>query len=242
MSDQRQIVLDTETTGLETAKDHRIIEIGCVEIINRRPTGRTYHRYLNPDRHIDEGAIAVHGIRNEDLADQPRFPDLADEFLEFVRGAELIIHNAPFDVGFIEHELTRMKHRLPRLLDHCRVLDTLALARELHPGQRNSLDALCRRYQVDNSARDLHGALLDARLLADVYLLMTGGQSALSLDVSGTANGAVPASPCVRTVRRGPLPVVAPTEAELAAHEALIRRIDSASAAGALWRERDIGG
>jgi DNA polymerase-3 subunit epsilon len=242
MSDTRQIVLDTETTGLETANDHRIIEIGCVEIVNRRPTGRTYHRYLNPDRRIDEGAIAVHGIRNEDLADQPRFPDLANEFLEFVRGAELIIHNAPFDVGFIEHELVRMKHKLPRLRDHCRVLDTLALAREMHPGQRNSLDALCRRYQVDNSGRDLHGALLDARLLADVYLLMTGGQGALSLDVDEAPRGDEPVSTRIRTARRGRLPVVAPTASELAAHEALMRRIDAASASGALWRERDFGG
>lgn len=242
MNDARQIVLDTETTGLETSRDHRIIEIGCVEILNRRPTGRTYHRYLNPDRRIDDGAIAVHGIRNEDLADQPRFAEVADEFLEFVRGAELVIHNAPFDVGFIEHELNRMQHRLPRLRDHCRVLDTLALAREMHPGQRISLDALCRRYSVDNSGRDLHGALLDAQLLAEVYLLMTGGQSALSLDVENRSATDAPASPRVRSGSRGALPIVHPSDEELAAHRALMRRIDAASPKGALWKERDTAG
>lgn len=242
MTVDRQIVLDTETTGLEPSQDHRIIEIGCVEIVNRRPSGRTYHRYLNPDRRIDEGAIAVHGIRNEDLADQPRFEQVVEEFLEFVRGAELIIHNAPFDVGFIEHELNRMQHRLPRLRDHCRVLDTLAMARELHPGQRNSLDALCRRYQVDNSGRDLHGALLDAQLLADVYLLMTGGQSTLSLDVADDTNGEDREPSRPRTERRGSLTVVPPTAEELAAHDALMRRIDAASPSGALWREWDVKG
>ena len=177
----RQIVLDTETTGLEPEQGHRIIEIGCVEMINRRLTGRTFHHYLNPERDIDPGAQEVHGLSREFLSDKPLFGDVADEFLEFVGDAELVIHNAPFDVGFLDAELTRLARELPAMQVVCPVLDTLVLAREMHPGQRNSLDALCRRYQVDNSQRELHGALLDARILAEVYLAMTGGQAALSL-------------------------------------------------------------
>lgn len=240
MSIDRQIVLDTETTGLDPANDHRIIEIGCVEISNRRITGRTWHRYLNPDRQIDEGAIAVHGIRNEDLADKPHFPDIADEFLEFIVGAELIIHNAPFDVGFIEHELRRMQHKRQRVADLCAVLDSLKMARELHPGQRNSLDALCRRYQVDNSGRDLHGALLDARLLGDVYLLMTGGQDSLQLDSAEPARTTTSADADGTPIQHAATPVIAPSEAELAAHEALLQRIEQASGAPALWRGFDV--
>ena len=240
MTIERQIVLDTETTGLDPASDHRIIEIGCVEMSNRRITGRTWHRYLNPDRQIDEGAIAVHGIRNEDLADKPRFPDIADEFLEFIVGAELIIHNAPFDVGFIEHELRRMQHKRQRLADLCAVLDSLQMARELHPGQRNSLDALCRRYQVDNSGRDLHGALLDARLLGDVYLLMTGGQDSLELDSAEPVRKASPGDSDGKPIQHAATPVVAPSEAELAAHEALLQRIELASGGPAVWREFDV--
>ncbi|MEN0044615.1 MAG: DNA polymerase III subunit epsilon, partial [Pseudomonadota bacterium] len=214
MSLPRLIVLDTETTGLDPTDDHRIIEIGCVEIVNRRLTGRTWHRYLNPDRRIDDGAIAVHGIRNEDLADQPRFPDVADEFLEFILGAELVIHNAPFDVGFLEHELKRMQHKRRRLDALCAITDSLKMARELHPGQRASLDALCRRYQVDNSSRELHGALLDARLLADVYLLMTGGQDSLLLD-----EGSQEVESDSGIAAHAPLPDVVVPAAEVSAEE-----------------------
>ena len=178
----RQIVLDTETTGLSTAQGHRIIEIGCIEMVNRRLTGREYHRFVNPERDIDEGAERVHGISRADLEGQPRFGDIAEEMLEFIRGSELVIHNAEFDVGFLEYELSLMKHPQPAISDHALVLDTLSLAREMHPGQRNSLDALCKRYAVDNSRRDVHGALIDSELLARVYLAMTGGQAALSLD------------------------------------------------------------
>lgn len=178
----RQIVLDTETTGLSTAQGHRVIEIGCVEMVNRRITGRDFHRFLNPDRDIDEGAEAVHGISRADLETAPRFPEVVDEFLDFIRGAELVIHNASFDVGFLEHELKLMKHPQPRITDHASVLDTLAVARSKHPGQRNSLDALCKRYEVDATKRDVHGALIDSELLANVYLAMTGGQTALLLD------------------------------------------------------------
>ena len=178
----RQVVLDTETTGLSTAQGHRIIEIGCLELVNRRLTGREWHRFLNPDRDIDEGAERVHGISRADLETEPRFPEIVDEFLEFIAGAELVIHNAEFDVGFLDYELELMKHPRPRIADHAGILDTLTLARRLHPGQRNSLDALCKRYEVDASKRDVHGALIDSELLARVYLAMTGGQTALSLD------------------------------------------------------------
>lgn len=177
----RQIVLDTETTGLETRDDHRIIEIGCVELRSRRATGNNFWHYLQPDRLIDEGAIAVHGITNEMLAEKPRFADVAEEFVEYLRGAELIIHNAAFDVGFLDHEFAKLETPPPPLAEWCTITDTLTMAREMHPGQRNSLDALCKRYDVDNSGRDLHGALLDAQLLAEVYLAMTGGQQTIEL-------------------------------------------------------------
>ena len=177
----RQIVLDTETTGLEPSQGHRIIEIGCVEMVNRRLTGRHFHQYINPQREVEAGAIEVHGITNEMLADKPVFADVAGPFLEFVKGAELVIHNAPFDVGFLDAELSQLGSDLPRINEICSVLDTLVMARQKHPGQRNSLDALCQRYDVDNSQRDLHGALLDAEILADVYLMMTGGQTNLAL-------------------------------------------------------------
>src|SRR6202451_4294251 len=178
----RQIVLDTETTGLEAELGHRIIEIGCVELVNRRPTGRTFHRYVNPERDIDAAAVGVHGMARADLAREPLFADVADEFLAFIADAELVIHNAPFDVGFLDAELARTNAPTRTIASVARVLDTLALARQRHPGQRNNLDALCKRYSVDNSHRELHGALLDARILADVYLAMTGGQSLLALD------------------------------------------------------------
>ncbi len=177
----RQIVLDTETTGLEHKQGHRIIEVGCVEMVNRRVTNNDFHYYINPDREIDQGAIEVHGITNEFLEDKPRWEDISADFLEYIRGAEVIIHNAPFDVGFINAELRRQDPSLGKMEDYCTVLDTLALAREMHPGQRNTLDALCKRYDIDNSHRELHGALLDSRILADVYLMMTGGQKALTL-------------------------------------------------------------
>jgi DNA polymerase-3 subunit epsilon len=176
------VVLDTETTGLEPSAGHRIIEIGCIEIINRRVTNNHWHHYIQPDREVDEGAFAVHGISNEFLRDKPRFADLADDFLDYIRGAELIIHNAPFDVGFLNHELALLGDDQPRIADICGVLDTLVMARQRHPGQKNNLDALCKRYEIDNSARTLHGALLDSEILAEVYLIMTGGQTSLSLD------------------------------------------------------------
>ena len=176
----RQIVLDTETTGLEPEQGHRIIEIGCVELRGRRLTGKDFHHYLNPDREIDAGAIEVHGITNEMLADKPRFANLVGDLIEYLRGAELLIHNAAFDVGFLDKEL-EWAGRPERIADICTVTDTLALARDMYPGQRNSLDALCKRLDVDNSSRDLHGALLDAQILADVYLMMTGGQGDLML-------------------------------------------------------------
>ncbi|MDD1614573.1 MAG: DNA polymerase III subunit epsilon, partial [Methylococcaceae bacterium] len=175
----RIVVLDTETTGLNPQEGHRIIEIGCVELVKRRLTGKRFHVYINPDRIIDEGAIAVHGITNQFLDDKPHFEQIAEDFIEFIRGAELVIHNAPFDVGFINHEFSRLNNKAGTVTDYSDVFDTLAYARKKHPGQRNSLDALCKRYGIDNSHRDLHGALLDAEILADVFLFMTGGQSSL---------------------------------------------------------------
>lgn len=177
----RQIILDTETTGLEPTRGHRIIEIGCVELINRRLTGNHFHVYINPRREVDDGAIEVHGITNEFLADKPYFEDIADEFIEYVKDSELVIHNAPFDVGFLNHEFGLLSKDVGKLEEYCSVLDTLVLARQMHPGQKNSLDALCKRYFIDNSQRDLHGALLDSEILADVYLAMTGGQTDLTL-------------------------------------------------------------
>ena len=178
----RQIVLDTETTGLETSQDHRIIEIGCVEMVNRKLTGRHYHQYINPQRKVDEGAMEVHGITDQFLEDKPLFDAIAPEFFEFVTGADLIIHNAPFDLGFINHETAKLPGNIAAIETGCKIIDTLALARQKHPGQKNNLDALCKRYGVDNSQRDLHGALLDAEILADVYLLMTGGQVNLNIN------------------------------------------------------------
>ncbi len=180
----RQIVLDTETTGLEVNLGHRVIEIGCVELVNRRVTGNHWHFYFNPEREVDVGAFEVHGISNEFLADKHRFAEKAADFLEYIDGAELVIHNAPFDVGFLNYELSLLEGQLPSLEQRCRILDTLVLARQKHPGQKNNLDALCKRYGIDNSDRSLHGALLDARILADVYLVMTGGQTSLGLDAA----------------------------------------------------------
>jgi DNA polymerase-3 subunit epsilon len=222
----RQIVLDTETTGLSTAQGHRIIEIGAIELVNRRLTGREFHRFLNPERDIDEGAERVHGISRADLETAPLFHEIADELLNFINDAELVIHNAEFDVGFLEHELRRMKHPQPAITDHAQVLDTLSLARELHPGQRNSLDALCKRYEVDASGRDLHGALIDADLLARVYLAMTGGQTALLLDESESGGDEREDGAAIRSSRPDLNLVVVPaSEAELAAHEALLEKL-----------------
>jgi DNA polymerase-3 subunit epsilon len=225
----RQIVLDTETTGLSTGQGHRIIEIGAIELLNRRQTGREFHRFLNPERDIDEGAERVHGISRADLETAPRFDAVADELLEFIKDAELVIHNAEFDVGFLEYELQLMKHPRPSISDHAQVLDTLSLARELHPGQRNSLDALCKRYEVDASNRDLHGALIDADLLARVYLAMTGGQTALFLDESeANADGQVGGN-AVRASRPDlELVVVRASAAEQAAHEAMLEKLRQA--------------
>ena len=234
----RQIVLDTETTGLEVSQGHRIIEIGCVELINRKLTGNHYHRYINPLREIDQGAIEVHGITNDFLADKPTFAAIAASFMEFVRGAELVIHNAPFDIGFLNSELQRLADVERRMADLCTVTDTLLLARAKHPGQRNSLDALCQRYMVDNSQRDLHGALLDAEILADVYLAMTGGQTMLQLSDSGNDNdGHARAEGIIRLpVARSALPVIQPTEQELADHETLLKAIAAVSREGVVWR------
>jgi DNA polymerase-3 subunit epsilon len=231
----RQVILDTETTGLEVDRGHRVIEIGCVEIIDRRKTGRVFHRYLQPDRAIDNAAVAVHGITSEFLATQPRFPAIAQEFMDFVAGAELIVHNASFDVAFLDAELARLTHiRGKRVRELCQIVDTLLLARQMHPGQRNSLDALCKRYDVDNSRREMHGALLDAHLLVDVYLAMTGGQRSLSLD--DAANGAVVHS-IVRVSRPvGELVVIRAAADELEAHERTLAAIDKASRGKTAWR------
>jgi DNA polymerase-3 subunit epsilon len=222
----RQVVLDTETTGLEPEAGHRIIEIGCVEVVNRRPTNNRFHRYLNPGRAVEAGAIQVHGIDDDFLATQPRFAEVAHEFLEFVKGAELVIHNADFDVEFINYELRRIDGVPHQIRDCCGVLDTLALARRMHPGQRNSLDALAKRYNVDNSKRDLHGALLDAQILTEIYLSMTGGQVSLSLDAREEIVTLGTQRPEERIDRTDlELPVLLASGEELAAHEALLAKI-----------------
>lgn len=242
----RSVVLDTETTGMPVTDGHRIIEIGCVEVIGRRLTGRHYHVYLQPDREVDEGAIAVHGITNEFLVDKPRFRDVADEFFEFIKGAQLVIHNAAFDVGFISNEFALLGQReRAELSDHCSILDTLLMARERHPGQRNSLDALCKRYGVDNSGRELHGALLDAEILADVWLTMTGGQTNLSLagdGAEGEGGGRQQATPIRRLPAGRPLtPVLRASAEELAAHAARMQAIGKAAGAQPLWLQLEQG-
>jgi DNA polymerase III subunit epsilon len=231
----RQIVLDTETTGLDIALGHKIIEVGCVELINRKLTGRHLHLYINPEREVEAGAIEVHGITNEYLADKPVFAAIADAFIEFVQGAELIIHNAPFDIGFLNHELASLQRGFRTMTDYCQVLDTLALARKKHPGQKNSLDALCKRYQVDNSQRELHGALKDAEILADVYLLMTGGQSSLVLGYEAIDQTAASMLEEKISTDRRPLRVVMPMEQELAAHRARLQQIQKSSGNKCLW-------
>ena len=236
----RQIVLDTETTGLEVSQGHRIIEIGCVELDNRRLTGNHYHVYINPQREIDQGAIEVHGITNEFLADKPRFEQIADDFIAFISGAELVIHNAPFDVGFLNAELRLLDTGHHGIEQACNVIDTLVMARAKHPGQRNNLDALCQRYDVDNSQRDLHGALLDAEILADVYRAMTGGQTTFQLSDSGgdQAEGGSSSTRIMRLPQgRAPLPVICASEEELAAHEAQLAAIADASGGKVIWKE-----
>lgn len=242
----RSIVLDTETTGMPVTDGHRIIEIGCVELMGRRLTGRHFHVYLQPDREIDEGAIAVHGITNEFVADKPRFKEVADEFFAFIKDAQLIIHNAPFDVGFINNEFALLgQQERADISEHCSILDTLVMARERHPGQRNSLDALCKRYGVDNSGRDLHGALLDAEILADVYLTMTGGQTNLSLAGDGSegdSNGRQAPSPIRRLPQtRLRTRVIQATADEIAAHQARLAVIEKAAGAPALWTQLEQG-
>ena len=254
----RQVVLDTETTGLDPTDGHRIIEIGCVEVINRRRTDNHYHQYINPNREIDAGAIEVHGITNEFLADKPRFADVVQDFLAFVKDAEIIIHNAPFDVGFINHELMRMAEQagtpvvaesaalaaapvLLKIEGHASITDSLAFARSLHPGQKNDLDSLCRRYSVDNSQRTFHGALLDAEILADVYLAMTGGQAGFFEDSRSTA--AATAAIAELEIRRistpSPLRVIAASAEELAAHQSWLEEIDKKSGGQCVWKKLD---
>jgi DNA polymerase-3 subunit epsilon len=231
----RQIVLDTETTGIDPKEGHRIIEIGCVEVVNRRLTGNHFHVYINPGRHIEQEAIEVHGITNEFLADKPTFSQVAQEFVNFIKGAQLVIHNAPFDVGFMDHEFgMETSTKGVNTNQICDVLDTLTLARQMHPGQKNNLDALCKRYGIDNSHRTLHGALLDAEILADVYLLMTGGQTKLKL---ASSSGSDADSTAIRRVKRSAnkLKVIKATADEITQHEA---RLDIVEKAGGkcLWR------
>ena len=234
----RQIVLDTETTGLEPSQGHRIIEIGCVELINRRMTDNRFHIYLNPDREIDQGAIDVHGITNEFLADKPHFEEIVDDFLNFIRGAELVIHNAPFDVGFINHELGKLEQN-QKVDDICSVLDSLVLARKMHPGQKNSLDALCKRYEIDNAHRELHGALLDAQILADVYLAMTGGQTTLSLAANFEKTAQQDVTANESKSQRSALKIIYANDDELSAHEAFLNKIQQESDSGCVWMKEN---
>ena len=231
----RQIVLDTETTGLEPAAGHRVIEIGCVELVNRRPTQNRFHRYINPEREVDRGALEVHGIENDFLATQPKFAEVAAELVEFISGAELVIHNADFDIEFLNHELKRLPGMPLEIRERCGVLDTLALARRLHPGQRNTLDALAKRYSVDNSKRELHGALLDAQILAEIYLAMTGGQVSLSLE-SESARAATTSAVDLAVDRRGlELVVIVASADEVRAHEAMLSMM--AKRGQPIWRD-----
>jgi DNA polymerase-3 subunit epsilon len=224
----RQVILDTETTGLQPAEGHRIIEIGCIELVNRKFTGKRYHQYINPEREVEEGALAVHGITNQFLKDKPVFSAIVKEFLDFIQGAELIIHNAPFDTAFINHELTLCKQGWKPLTHYCSVIDTLVMARQLHIGQRNSLDALCKRYSVDNSQRDYHGALLDAHLLAQVYLIMTGGQSSLFDDsqaVEKKIDTAIETSIVKQEKRQ--LTILMATAEEMIEHDAQLKKMQT---------------
>lgn len=233
----RQVILDTETTGIDPKQGHRIIEIGCVEMIGRKLTKRHFHVYINPDREVEEEAFRVHGISNEFLADKPRFHEVAQEFFDFIKGAELIIHNAPFDIGFMDHEFARIGG-YPKTAEVCGVFDSLVYARKKHPGQKNNLDILCRRYGIDNSHRELHGALLDAEILADVYLLMTGGQTSLGLanssDSGSKEEGEVGE---IRRIAAGrpALKIIRANESELKVHEERLDLIDKKSGQS-VWR------
>lgn len=233
----RQLILDTETTGLDPAQGHRIIEIACVEMVNRRLTRNNFYKRIHPEREIDPGATQVHGITLEDLQHEPKFAEIAEEFLAYASGAELIIHNAPFDVGFLNAELARIKK--PGIADICRVTDTLAMARELHPGKKNSLDALCDRYQVDSSARTLHGALLDAELLSDVFIAMTRGQDSLAIGFetgnSGNGSGHAGSKQVLVFERPGTLKVLRADPEEMRLHAEQVKRINQASAGKAVW-------
>lgn len=234
----RQVVLDTETTGLDASSGHRIIEVGCIELVHRRYSDRSFHRYVNPERSVDAGALAVHGIEETFLQTQPVFSDIVEEFLAFVEGSELVIHNADFDIGFINHELARLGDRPRDIREVCEVRDTLSLARRMHPGQRNSLDALAKRYEIDNSMRELHGALLDAKILAEVYLAMTGGQASLSLDAEPRGLQRARGSRA-GTLDRSDLHLVvlAANDEELDAHDAMLERIRSESGRAPIWDE-----
>jgi DNA polymerase-3 subunit epsilon len=233
----RQIILDTETTGLEPTQGHRIIEIGCVEMVDRKLTGNHFHVYLNPDREIDEGAIEVHGITNEFLMDKPRFKDVVDDFLEYVKDAELVIHNAPFDIGFLDHELRLLASNHGKMDDYSSVLDTLVLARQIHPGQKNSLDALCKRYYIDNSHRELHGALLDSEILAEVYLGMTGGQTDLTLTHKQDYLSAKRDEGGVRRLpkTREAFKVLKVSSEELSEHEKYLKEMAGSNGGKVLW-------
>lgn len=233
----RQIILDTETTGLEPSRGHKIIEIGCVEMIDRKLTGNHFHRYLNPQRAIDEGAIEVHGITNEFLQDKPLFKDVVDDFINYVKGAELIIHNAPFDIGFLDHELKSLSNDKRKMDDYCSVLDTLVLARQMHPGQKNSLDALCKRYFIDNSHRELHGALMDSEILAEVYLGMTGGQTDLTLTHKQDYLKANRDSEGIHRLaeNRVPFKVLKASENELEAHQKYLLALSESSGGKVIW-------
>ena len=235
----RQIVLDTETTGLETSANHRIIEIGAVEMVNRKHTNQSFHVYINPEREVDEGAASIHGMTLEDLKDKPLFKDIADDLIQFIDGAELIIHNAPFDVGFLNHEFKMLPERTSPVEDICKITDSLKLAREFHPGQRNNLDSLCKRYGIDNSLRTLHGALLDAEILADVYLAMTGGQITFLADSDEIDFEQSQAQRKLGKQKRNQelkLAVIKPSSDELAQHEAWLDFLDEQCDSGSLWR------
>ena len=233
----RQIVLDTETTGIDTKLGNRIIEIGCVEVIDRKVTGKRYQQYVNPGRDSEEGALEVHGITTAFLADKPVFADIVDDFLGFIRGAELVIHNAPFDVGFINHELNQLNQQNNHIANICTVLDTLVLAKKMHPGQKNSLDALCKRYYVDNSQRDLHGALLDAEILAETYLAMTGGQTMLSLGSSSETlgNGMGVSRPRTVMAEVEKLKIISPSAEEVNSHEERLTEINKMTDGACVW-------
>ena len=228
----RRIVLDTETTGLEPSEGHRIIELACLELADRRPTGRHFHRYVNPERSIDAAATDVHGLKQEDLADKPRFADIADEFLDFVSGAEVLIHNAEFDLAFLNAELARIGR--PQLQSVCRISDTLGLAREMSPGKKNSLDALCERFGVDNARRTIHGALLDAQLLADVWIAMTRGQDTLDILM---ASSSAPALALGEAAARAAIRVLRASDEERQLHAALCERLARAAGGRCLWAE-----